>query len=100
MNVCSTAGSSAKEAWGPKKEYSSSMTMMRSARSSVPCCAVAAGASMSLATDKAFVLGTIHKPFDISLLLDTVTGVLQSTSDLLQAPDCPPQGSLDRDTPN
>jgi two-component system alkaline phosphatase synthesis response regulator PhoP len=50
--------------------------------------------------DKGFVLGTIHKPFDISLLLDTVTGVLQSTSDPLQAPDSPPHGSVDRDTPN
>jgi DNA-binding response OmpR family regulator len=28
--------------------------------------------------DTSFVIGTIHKPFDIALLLDTVLGVLQS----------------------
>lgn len=40
--------------------------------------------------DTRFVIGTIHKPFDIALLLDTVLGVLHAIPDLLQGTDCPP----------
>jgi CheY-like chemotaxis protein len=41
--------------------------------------------------DTAFVIGTIHKPFDIELLLDTVVGVLEGARVLVQPNDCNPQ---------
>ena len=43
--------------------------------------------------DTTFVVGTIHKPFDVELLVDTVMGCLKVTAPL--APDsCPPAGEL------
>lgn len=43
--------------------------------------------------DPNFVIGTIHKPFDIALLLDTVLGTLKGMPDTLQLPDCPPSST-------
>ncbi|MBV8516913.1 MAG: response regulator [Acidobacteria bacterium] len=36
------------------------------------------------------VIGTIHKPFDIELFIDTVEGCLTALSDQLQLDDCHP----------
>jgi DNA-binding response OmpR family regulator len=36
--------------------------------------------------DTSYVIGTIHKPFDIELLLDTVMGVLRGTAEATQHP--------------
>lgn len=50
--------------------------------------------------DKAFVLGTMHKPFDVSLLLDTVTGVLQATVGDSRGEERPEQTAGEPDNPN
>lgn len=42
--------------------------------------------------DQDLVVGTIHKPFDVELLLDIVSGFLASTGDVDQLDDCPPDG--------
>jgi DNA-binding response OmpR family regulator len=39
--------------------------------------------------DSTFVIGTIHKPFDIEMLVDTVVGCLKVTAPL-PASSCPP----------
>lgn len=44
--------------------------------------------------DGSLVIGTIHKPFDIGLLLDTISGVLTTTTDMLQGTDCPPSSPM------
>jgi DNA-binding response OmpR family regulator len=50
--------------------------------------------------DTAFVIGTIHKPFHIELLLDTVMGVLQGARDPVQSNDCTPQDESGLENPN
>ncbi|HEX7807386.1 MAG TPA: response regulator [Thermoanaerobaculia bacterium] len=51
--------------------------------------------------DTSYVIGTIHKPFDIELLLDTVMGVLRGTAAAAQhAVDCPPQPETSAEEPN
>jgi DNA-binding response OmpR family regulator len=42
--------------------------------------------------DQDLVIGTIHKPFDVELLLDIVSGCLAASGDLDQLDDCPPDG--------
>jgi len=44
--------------------------------------------------DTSFVIGTMHKPFDIGLLIDTVNGVLGSVAEILQSGDCPPDPAM------
>lgn len=44
--------------------------------------------------DTSFVIGTMHKPFDIGLLIDTVNGVLGSLAEMLQSGDCPPDPAM------
>lgn len=39
--------------------------------------------------DTTLVVGTMHKPFDVDLLIDTVTGCLSSMSDRPQNASCP-----------
>ena len=43
--------------------------------------------------DTTFVVGTIHKPFDVELLVDTVMGCLKVTEPLAADP-CPPARDL------
>ena len=55
--------------------------------------------------DRSFVVGTIHKPFDIELLLDTVTGCLSVAEAKEQLDTCPDQSACPaarpfRDEPN
>jgi DNA-binding response OmpR family regulator len=51
--------------------------------------------------DTSYVIGTIHKPFDIELLLDTVTGVLRGIVETTPpAADCPPQPATGIEKPN
>jgi DNA-binding response OmpR family regulator len=50
--------------------------------------------------DSSFVIGTIHKPFDISLLLDTVTGVLRSSPGFPQPNGCVQPDESGLDEPN
>ena len=41
-------------------------------------------------TNTDFLVGTIHKPFDLDLLLDTVTGYLKAVEGFAQPEECPP----------
>jgi DNA-binding response OmpR family regulator len=42
--------------------------------------------------DSSLVLGTIHKPFDIELLVDTVSATIAALPGQQQPEDCPPTG--------
>ncbi len=44
--------------------------------------------------DPALVVGTIQKPFDIELLLDTVAACLEAARGYEQAEDCPPPEAM------
>jgi DNA-binding response OmpR family regulator len=44
--------------------------------------------------DRSFVVGTIHKPFDIELLVDTVSGCLSAAAQREQLDTCPEQPSV------
>ena len=44
--------------------------------------------------DRSFVVGTIHKPFDIELLVDTVSGCLSAAEAREQLDTCPEQSSV------
>lgn len=46
--------------------------------------------------DTTFVVGTIHKPFDVELLVDTVTGCLSATEPVGQGENCRPDPSTER----
>lgn len=52
----------------------------------------------ALPTD--LVVGTIHKPFDIELLLDIVAGCLTATQQAPQHDDCPPPSETAETPPN
>ena len=44
--------------------------------------------------DTRLVIGTIHKPFDVELLLDTVSGCLTSVVGHNQLENCPPEDNV------
>lgn len=41
--------------------------------------------------DGDLVVGMIHKPFDVDLLIDTVAACMEATSEIAQPDDCAPQ---------
>lgn len=43
--------------------------------------------------DSSLVAGTLRKPFDVELLLDTIVAVTNAFPDQAQLPDCPPAES-------
>jgi CheY-like chemotaxis protein len=45
------------------------------------------------AFDSSYVVGTIQKPFDIELLMDTVTGCLAAAAELHQRESCPDESA-------
>jgi CheY-like chemotaxis protein len=55
-----------------------------------PCVLVLTAGLEPRIFDTSVVVGTIHKPFDISLLLDTVVGLLNAIGGMPQGADCPP----------
>lgn len=45
----------------------------------------------------AVVAGSLKKPFDVELLVDTVAACINTSSDVMQPPDCPPaESDIDR----
>lgn len=49
--------------------------------------------------DQSFVLGTIHKPFDVELLVDTVSGCLSVAAAREQPDTCPEHPGTERGRP-